>query len=176
MSKPSRESGHNPRAITLETSKCQAEEEARDGPHFFHASLVQLKRGGRGDDLRRGCHWEEDWEQTDVHGQVVAHQGPSYSEERHQEASAGHIPTHCSFTVHFHMDRKIHWQPCFEIIIHDLTVPRSVLQDVIKSFTQTEVSAKMSLKFFVQKWCNSKEVLSTHVPYKSYVIMTLIMI
>lgn len=38
---------------------------------------VQLKRGGRGDDLRPGCHGEEDGEQTDVRGQVAAHRGPS---------------------------------------------------------------------------------------------------
>lgn len=38
---------------------------------------AQLKRGGRGDDLRPGCHGEEDGEQTDVHGQVAAHRGLS---------------------------------------------------------------------------------------------------
>jgi len=66
--------------------KVPGRREARDGPHFFHASQVQLKRGGRGDDLRRGCHWEEDGEQTDVHGQVAAHRGPSWSWERRQKS------------------------------------------------------------------------------------------
>ena len=79
MSKPSRESGHNPRAITLETSKCQLEERREPVHIFFHASQVQLMRGGRGDDLSKGCHWEEDTEPTDVRGQVAAHQGPSHS-------------------------------------------------------------------------------------------------
>lgn len=51
--------------------------EARAGPHFCHASRAQLKRGGRGDDLRPGCHGKEDGERTDVRGQVAAHRGLS---------------------------------------------------------------------------------------------------
>lgn len=71
------ESGGDPTAITLETSKCQRGESR--GPHFCHASQVQVERGVRGDDLRGGCHWEEDEEQTDAHGQVAAHRGLFWS-------------------------------------------------------------------------------------------------
>lgn len=92
-------------AITLETSKFQAAERREPGRISATQAGAQLKRGGRGDDLRPGGgHAEEDGEQTDVRGQVAAHRWWWWwwggRGGRRRGASAGRIPARCSSTGH----------------------------------------------------------------------------